>query len=107
MKWMAVLSLVLAGCNGQSIADAPAPGATVNVPAVEWRVVDRATLESVYLNSGKSVAEGARLEGFAGVTAEGRAVIYTLPPRAVDDDATCTLGHEFMHVALGNYHGEK
>lgn len=65
--------------------------------------MSRAELEAVYRNSGQAVPEGGRLHGFAGYR-DGRAVVYTLPPRTVDDAVTCTLGHEVMHIALGAYH---
>lgn len=101
MRWM-LLALVLTGC-GERVQGAPDPGTTVSLPPIEWRVVSRAELEAVYRNSGQALAEGDRLHGFAGYR-DGQAVVYTLPPRTVDDAVTCTLGHEVMHIALGAYH---
>lgn len=48
--------------------------------------------------------ERDRLHGFAGYADDGTAVVYTLPPQSVDDAVACTLGHEVMHVALGEHH---
>ena len=97
-----IVALLLTGC-GERVQGAPEPGAVVQLPPIEWRVVDRAGLEAVYRNSGQALGDGDRLSGFAGYR-DGKAVVYTLPPRAVDDAATCTLGHEVMHIALGDYH---
>lgn len=100
-------AVVLAGCEGsERIANAPRPGDTIAVAEFEWRVVDRDALMAIYRNSGLDLAAGQQLEGFAGVDANGVSVIYTLPPRTVDDQVTCTVGHEVMHIALGKYHGE-
>lgn len=100
-----VLTLALAGCGGQSIDNAPQPGENIQLPPIEWRVRDRAGLESAYVNSNMRITKGDRLSGFAGWDGD-RAVVYTLPPARVDDAATLTLGHEVMHVALGSYHSE-
>lgn len=97
-----LLAVTLVAC-GERVQGAPESGAVVQLPPIEWRVVDRAELEAVYRNSGQELADGDRLSGFAGYR-NGQAVVYTLPPRTVDDAATCTLGHEVMHVALGSYH---
>ena len=100
-----LMLLMLVGCDGgERVANAPRPGDTINVQPIEWRVVDRETLVRVYRNSGKQLPKGGQLEGFAGVRENGQAVIYTLAPRNVDDQVTCTIGHEFLHVALGEYH---
>lgn len=100
-RWL-LICLLLAGC-GEQVQSAPEPGTTVQLPPIEWRVVDRAGLEAVYRNSGQELADGDRLSGFAGYR-DGQAVVYTLPPKHVNDAATCTLGHEVMHIALGDYH---
>ncbi len=51
--------------------------------------------------------QGQQLEGFTGITPDGLHIVYTLPPSTVDDAATCTLGHEVLHVVLGEYHKKK
>lgn len=107
-KIVVVASLILCGCTGgERVANAPLAGDTVQIPAMEWRVVDREGLMKVYRNSGLVTRQGQQLEGFAGVDGSGANVIYTLPPRTVDDQVTCTLGHEVLHVALGKYHKEQ
>lgn len=96
--------LLLAACdNGTPIKPAPQPGETHEVAFV-WRVVDRPTLEQAYRNTGRDLQPGQRLHGFVGPARDGRAIIYTLPPRRVDDSATCTLGHEILHLTHGDYH---
>lgn len=102
MKRLLILPLLLAGC-GEPVQNPPEPGQTVALPPIEWRVRDREGLEAAYRNSGMPLAERERLHGFAGRDGD-TAVVYTLPPRRVDDAVACTLGHEVMHVALGEYH---
>ena len=97
--------LLLTAC-GERIDNAPQPGEQVQIPAIEWRVVDRQGLMHAYQSNGMRLEQGQQIEGFAGITADGRHVVYTLPPRTVDDAATCTLGHEVLHVVLGKYHRE-
>ena len=108
MKKLAILTLLLTGCTGgERVANAPQPGDTIQLPPVEWVVVDRDRLLAGYRASGKELAQGNQLEGFTGIRPDGTRVIYTLQPRMVDDQVTCTLGHEFMHIALGDYHASK
>ena len=101
---LVVLALAALTACGQRVAPAPAAGDTLHVPAFEWRMADPLALKAAYLHSGQVVPDGAELHGFAGVLPDGTRVIYTLPPVRVDDEATCTLGHEVMHLALGSYH---
>lgn len=72
--------------------------------AFEWRVVDKATLRAVYANSGMPVTSDDHLDGFTGYDATGTWVIYTTAPTRLNDRATCTLGHEVLHIAAGDYH---
>ena len=103
MKMIAlVLALLLVGC-GEEVKNAPQPGDRLIIPEIEWRVVDRAMLESVYVNSGMPLEKGDRLSGFVGKDGE-KWVMYTLPPKYVNDAVTCTVGHEVMHPVLGDYH---
>lgn len=98
-----VITLTAACTGGEKIADAPEAGAVIYLPEIEWRVVSRAELERVYIASGQPLEPGQSLRGFAATQGE-RILVYTLAPEEVDDDATLTLGHEVMHVALGDYH---
>lgn len=96
--------LLLSACDsGTPIEPAPQAGET-HVLNVEWRIVDRPALERAYRNAGRELGERDRLHGFAGHLPDGRLVVYTLPPRRVDDSATCTLGHEILHLTHGDYH---
>ena len=81
-----------------------APADTYAIPEFEWRIRSNDELRSIYANSGMSLREGHKLHGFVGTDAAGRNVIYTTSPRTVDDAVACTLGHEVMHLALGDYH---
>lgn len=95
--------LLLAACGGERIEPQPQPGDVHQLPQIEWRIVGQRELERVYRDAGMPLERGDRLHGFIGQQS-GRTVIYTLPPQYVDDSATCTLGHEVMHAALGDYH---
>ena len=75
-----------------------------SLPPIEWRIRDAQGLRTAYNNSGMTIGNDERLEGFVGIDEEGRTVVYTMRPKYVDDSVACTLGHEVMHVALGNYH---
>ena len=103
MRTLILLSSLLLTACGESVQNPPEPGQTVALPPIEWRVRDREGLEAAYRNSGMPLTERERLHGFAGRDGD-TAVVYTLPPRRVDDAVACTLGHEVMHVALGEYH---
>ena len=103
MRLVLIATLMLLAACGQSIAPQAQPGDVHQLPPIEWRVVDRTELERVYRNSGMPLESGQSLQGFVG-RANGKTIIYTLPPRTVDDQATVTLGHEVLHVALGSYH---
>ena len=101
MRWLIVL--LLAGCSGEAMQGAPQPGETIYLPPIEWRVVNREELRAAYVRAGMPLEPGDRLSGFVG-TVDGRTVVYTLAPTHVDDQATLTLGHEILHVAIGDYH---
>lgn len=94
--------LLLAAC-GQPINPQPQAGEVHDV-SFEWHIVDRSTLEAEYRKAGMPLQEGDRLHGFTGVRGDGRTVVYSLPPKSVDDSATCTLGHEVLHITHGSYH---
>lgn len=101
MIWC-VLVLLLAGC-AEPVAPPPQAGNTHKLPEIEWRIRSQKELLLVYANSGEKLGDKDRLTGFVGKEG-GRWVVYTIPPKTVDDEATCTLGHEIMHIALGPYH---
>lgn len=105
MRIAAILAcLLLSACDsGTPISPEPQAGET-HLLNVEWRIVDRPALERAYRNAGRDLQPGQRLHGFAGHLPDGRLVVYTLPPRRVDDSATCTLGHEILHLTHGDYH---
>lgn len=75
-----------------------------HLPPIEWRIRDAQGLRAAYVNSGMTLTNDQKLEGFVGLDEKGRTVVYTMRPKTVDDSVACTLGHEVMHVALGNYH---
>lgn len=71
---------------------------------MKWPVIATLALLTACGESGMPIGERDRLHGFAGYSDDGTAVVYTLPPNRVDDAVICTLGHEVMHLALGEYH---
>ena len=103
-KLLLAVVLLLAACKGEKIQNAPKAGDVINIPAVQWVVADKSTMMDVYRNSGMDIAEGASLKGFVGTRDDGTQVMYTLAPEYVDDDATLTVGHEVLHLAIGDYH---
>ena len=104
MKWLIVgIAALLTAC-GEPVQGAPEPGDNIELPPIEWRVRDRVALEQAYRDSGMALEDRDRLHGFAGYDDTAWAVIYTLPPKRVDDAVACTIGHEIMHIAIGEYH---
>ena len=104
MKYLLLIAvLLLAGCV-EKIEPAVTPGTVYHLPPIEWRVVSEADLVKIYQMSGQTVAENSELHGFVGTKKDGTYVMYTLAPKTIDDDVTTTVGHEVMHVALGQYH---
>lgn len=98
-----LLPLFLVGCSGGNITPPPQAGDTHAIPPFEWRIKSEEEMTRIYSNSGEHLRTDERLDGFVGK--EGNKwVVYTTPPHRVDDRATCTLGHEVMHIALGDYH---
>ena len=103
------LLLTVAGCHKARgpVIGSPPPGSIIVVPSFEWHVVDSETMRLLFEKSGEPVVDGRRHHGIVGTSMDGkRVVVVTLPPVRVDDDATLTLGHEVLHIALGEYHKE-
>jgi len=105
----AAIVALLVGCSrGEKVVpehNSVAAGSTITVPEFEWRIVDRYELERVYQNAGGTLAARGQLYGFTSVNPDTGAVqVWTLPPETVDGEMTTTLGHEVMHIALGDYH---
>jgi len=98
-----LIVLALTACAEQ-VQGAPKAGDNVQVPAIEWRIRSPEQLAKIYAGAGKELHDKQAIDGFIARTPEGRVVIYTPPPKTVDDRVTDTLGHEFMHAALGDYH---
>lgn len=108
-----VLSLAVVACSPTSPDREITPtkgsieeGAINSVPPIEWAIVSQREMENLYSNSKKPLKNGV-LHGFIGIDpVTGATIVVTTRPRYVDDEVACTLGHEVMHAALGNYHPE-
>ena len=100
--------LLLAAC-GEKVINPPAAGTIIHVPAFEWHVMEPKDYIRAYENAGMvgpvraDLPEG-RLLGFAGYLEDGTLVVVTPPPRYGDDEVTTTLGHEVLHLVLGEFH---
>lgn len=106
MRRLLLTGLALLGLTAcrEEVQNPPAVGARITIPSLEWRVVSKQQLVGVYRDSGMQLRDGQDLKGFIGKYPDGRVVMYTLPPKSVDDDVTLTIGHEVLHAALGPYH---
>lgn len=105
MKRTAALVAVLflsAGC-AEKIQDAPKAGTATLVQQFEWRVINREQMVELHRLNGITLKPNEVPLGMQGYK-DGKAIIYTLPPKTVDDDVATTLGHEVMHIAMGKYH---
>lgn len=98
----ALATLALSAC-AEKVQNAPAAGADVSVDAFTWRVRSPEQINAEYRAAGKDPGPGNAVAGYIG-TLNGATIITTQPPRHVDDSIACTLGHEVMHAALGDYH---
>lgn len=99
--------LFLAGC-GEKVKDAPKAGYNIQLPPIEWRIRKMEDLQTERIRGGQPYIEDYEAVGFSSRDLDTGAIhVYTAPPRYVDDSVACTLGHEVMHVALGNYHKER
>lgn len=77
---------------------------TIQLPAIEWRIRTQSELNEIYTKYGKHLRSGEIAEGFIGRDGDGRVIMYTTRPQRLDDHATCTIGHEILHEAFGDYH---
>ena len=93
---------LLSGC-GEKVQGAPDAGTTTLVQQFEWRVINREQMVELHRLNGINLKPNEVPLGMQGYK-DGKAIIYTLPPKTVDDDVTLTLGHEVMHIAMGKYH---
>lgn len=77
------------------------------VPSFELRTVStQAEMQTLYRKYGGKVCNGCRVQGFTATFGDGHKVVFIMPPKKVNDANTTTLGHEVLHVVLGNYHDE-
>ena len=93
---------LLVGC-GEKVRGAPDVGTATLVQQFEWRVINRAQMVELHRLNGIHLKPNEVPLGMQGYK-DGKAIIYTLPPKTVDDDVATTLGHEVMHIAMGKYH---
>lgn len=101
---LTALTIAATGCV-EKVQGAPQPGDQYELPAITWYVVDQETLASEYRRFGMEIPEGHEVRGFVGTRdSDGKQVIYSLPPKHVNDEATRDLGHELLHIAIGDYH---
>lgn len=77
---------------------------TIQLPAIEWRIRTQEELNDIYRKNGNHLPEGMAADGFIGRDGDLRVVMYTLRPTRLNDRTTCTIGHEILHEAYGNYH---
>jgi hypothetical protein len=94
-----LILLLLTGC-AEPVQNAPKAGQNVIIPAFVWRIRDPETIAKEHGQTPNGTIPAA----YVGRRADGTLVITTPPPRAVDDDVATSLGHEVMHIALGQYH---
>lgn len=97
--WVGALALLVLALGCERVVPTTNPieiGQRVVVPEFEWRVLSQEVLDKQC---------GQHVYGCVGTNlVTGRKVVYTLPPRYVDDSPTRTLGHEVMHLVYGDYH---
>lgn len=102
------ISLALPACEppGKKVVpdrSSVEPGTKTVIPTFTWITLDRDEMQRVYQT--RTGSDTYNVYGFVGydpVTNEQ--IIVTEPPKFVDDEVACTLGHEVMHFAYGNYH---
>ena len=98
-----IASCVFLSACGEQVRYEDADKSVYHIPAMEWHVVSEAEMLRMYKSAGMELRQGDKLKGFAGRCA-GVPCIVTTRPKYVDDGVVMTVGHEFMHIALGDYH---
>lgn len=98
----AAVALLLAGC-AEPVQNAPKVGDDIRVEGFTWRVRSAEQIAAEYAGAGKDPGPGLAVDAYIG-RLNGETIITTKPPRTVDDGIACSLGHEVMHAALGDYH---
>lgn len=103
MRSAILLSLcVLAACKQPEMT---IPPGQQTIPNTVWIPTPERELNHIYnTRTDRKLPPGAQLHGFTGRLPDGTYVIYSPMPKRVDDQATCTLGHEVLHVLYGQYH---
>lgn len=96
------LGFALAAC-GEPVQNAPKAGDDITVEGFTWRVRSAETITAEYAGAGKDAGPGLAVDAYVG-TLNGSPIVTTQPPRVVDDAVACSLGHEVMHLAIGDYH---
>lgn len=77
-------------------------GANLYVPAFRWSIRSASEVSRIRQ---QDVGDGHTAYGFVGTDKDTHEiVIYTTQPKRVNDEVACSLGHEIMHLPLGNYH---
>lgn len=99
------LGFILTGC-GEPVIKAPKAGDDIAVPAFTWRVRSDQQIATEYRAAGKDPGEGRAVDAYIG-RVNGAPAITTRPPLYVDDGVACSLGHEVMHAAIGDYHRKR
>lgn len=100
-----MVSLVLFGCAKQPDPVFPQAGEIHEVPSFTWVILNEKVLRDTYLAYGGTLPKDGKLTGFtARDRVTGAHYVYSLPVRNVDDEGTLVLGHEVLHIILGDYH---
>lgn len=99
------LGFALAAC-GEPVQNAPKAGDDIKVDGFTWRVRSADTIAAEYAGAGKVAGPGWAVDAYAG-TLNGKPIVTTQAPRVVDDAVACSLGHEVMHLAIGDYHRQR
>lgn len=95
----------LVACDSKEpVKNKPEIGEQIQLPPIIWKI--RTDEQMLIVREGSlGRTPNIKVLGLQGVNkSTGDIEVYTNAPKYVDDQVACTLGHEIMHVALGNYH---